>query len=312
VRNRLQQSRSQPRPPTLPLGGIRAYPRQALPKTQDRLPLGISGLTVSPFALGITTSDTVLAAYDLGINFFFLTADFHWPLYQGLREGLEKLFERRPSVRDDVVVGVVSYLEQPMFDALAFHEVVDAVRGLRRVDLLIAGGVSTEKSLYGRSTKICDARVHGNRDARAIGASFHHRPSALLSINHNLLDIHFIRYNSVHPGAAAEIFPHIRPDRTGLIYNFKSMMSRVRPEQFARLGLSERNWRPAPSDYYRYVLTAPALDGVLCSPQSPQEVCELAMAMERGPLSPEQEDYVRGLSSAINPRTEVNRMSGFQ
>jgi hypothetical protein len=289
------------RPVTLALGGDRPTVRQVLPQPGDRLPLGLSGLTVSPFALGITTADTVLAAYDLGINFFFLTADFHWPLYQGLRDGLEQLFQRRPSVRDEVVVGVVSYLEQPMFDALVFHEVIESVKGLERIDLLIAGAVSNEQSLHGRAARLDAARANRHNGARAIGASFHHRASALRSINGNLLDIHFIRYNSLHTGAAEDLFPHVAPERTGVIFNFKSLMSRARPEQLEQLGLREQNWHPSPSDYYRQVLTFSALDGVLCSPHSPREVEELAAAMARGPLSPQQDAYIRRLST-INPR----------
>jgi hypothetical protein len=274
--------------------------RRALPKPQDRLPLGTSGLAVSPFALGITTSETVLAAYEVGINFFFVTADFHWPLYEGLRQGLAQLFDRGSSIRDEVVVGVVSYLEPPWFNALAFHEVIDAVRGLKRVDLLIAGGVSHDASLEGRSAILGAARARGHCGARAIGASFHNRASALRSINDNLLDINFIRYNSAHPGAATEIFPNVRSDRTGLIFNFKSLMSRVRPHQFALLNLGGRDWQPAPSDYYRYVLSAPVFNGVLCSPQSPQEVLELAAAMQRGPLSPLHQEYMRRISSSVH------------
>jgi hypothetical protein len=88
--------------------------RQALPKATDRLRLGISGLSVSPICLGIVGSpETIGVAYDAGVNFFFLTADLHWPLYEGLRQGLSQLLSRVPSVRDQIVVGVVSYLDQP-------------------------------------------------------------------------------------------------------------------------------------------------------------------------------------------------------
>ncbi len=290
------------RPPTLPLGGERAAPRQRLPRMDDRLPLGLTGLTVSPFALGITTPETVLAAYDRGINFFFLTADLHWPIYGGLRQGLARLFAERPGSRDEVVVGVVSYLEQPLFGALQFHEVIQVVEGLERVDVLIAGAIPGEASLLGRFNAIHGARAAGHNGARAIGASFHDRRAALLSIGHNLLDVNFIRYNPSHPGAVTEIFPFLRPDRTGLIFNFKSTMSLVQPDQFRQLGLDSRHWLPHPTDYYRFALTVPGMDGVLCSPQSPEELAGIAEAMERGPLSPEEVAYMGWLSSSVHPR----------
>src|SRR5215469_14434904 len=63
--------------------------RQMLPRLTDRLVLGDEGLSVSPFCLGMVRSpDAVSAAFDAGINFFFLSADMHWPLYEPLRLGL--------------------------------------------------------------------------------------------------------------------------------------------------------------------------------------------------------------------------------
>ena len=63
--------------------------RFVLPKLTERLTLGEGGLRVSPFCLGMVRSeDTTSAAFDAGINFFFLSADLHWPYYdlaRGLR-----------------------------------------------------------------------------------------------------------------------------------------------------------------------------------------------------------------------------------
>ena len=68
----------------------------------------------------------MLAAFDAGINFFFLSVDMHWPLCEGMRRGLEALLARGGGVRDEIVGGVVSYLEQPLFQAFRVHEVIDA------------------------------------------------------------------------------------------------------------------------------------------------------------------------------------------
>ena len=74
-------------------------PRTSLPRFRDRLVLR-DGLRVSPFCLGIATRpEYVVAAYDAGINFFFVTADMHWPLYRGVREGLALLLSRRGGIR---------------------------------------------------------------------------------------------------------------------------------------------------------------------------------------------------------------------
>jgi hypothetical protein len=281
-----------------------SYSRRArLPRPSDRLPLGFTGLSVSPICVGIVQDpETVLAAFDAGVNFFFVSADLHWPLYQGVRRGLELLFERSPSARDKVVVGVVSYLDQPLFQALQFHEVLQSVRGLERVDLLIAGAISSAQSYNERLPSLQNARATAHCGARAIGASFHDRACALASLNLNTLDISYVRYNSAHPGADSEIFPRMRRDRSSLIFNFKSVLSAVAPEQLQRLGLTGSYWTPKITDYYRFVLTNPHIDGVLCSPTTPAQLAELDAALQDRPLTLAEEQYMTWLSSIASPK----------
>ena len=268
-----------------------------LPKATDRLPLGRSGLRVSPLCLGMTVSpDTVIEAYEQGINFFFVTADLHWPLYDGLRKGLKKLLEGNRARRDEVVVAVVSYLDNPLFGALQFHEVIAELPGLDRVDVLVAGAVASESSFYSRLDSMAAARRNRHNGARAIGASFHQRTLALAGDYYDLLDVSFIRYNAAHPGARRDLFPFVRPARTCPVFNFKSVMARVTDEQFAALGLPAGYWLPAAEDYYRFVLTRSEIDGVLCSPQSPQEVKGMVRALERGGISAAEEEYMIWLS----------------
>ena len=81
------------------------------------------------------------------------------------------MLSRSPSVRDEIVVGVVSYLDQPLFQALQFHEVVDAVPGLKRVDLLIAGAVPDENNFFARFNAIHSARGAGLSRHRCLFSS---------------------------------------------------------------------------------------------------------------------------------------------
>jgi hypothetical protein len=69
--------------------------------------------------MGITGSpETAVAAYEAGVNFFFISVDLHWPLYEPTRKGLEKPPRNNPARRDSVVVGVFSYLDGPLFYAV--------------------------------------------------------------------------------------------------------------------------------------------------------------------------------------------------
>lgn len=270
----------------------------------DRLTLGGSGLSVSPVCLGLVGSpDIVPAAFDAGINFFFLTADLHWPLYEQLRLGLRGLFARGHGIRDRVVVGVVSYLDEPMFQHLQFNEVIDAVPGLERVDVLIAGAIPSAQSFGDRLPALYRARAAGYLGARSIGASFHDRATALTSLTHEAVDVHFIRYNTGHPSARHEIFPYLLPDRSSRIFNFTSTFSRVTPERFRELGLDARRyWLPKPADYYRFVLTSGHVDGLLCAPRHVDHIGALADALAEGGLTQEEEQYMTWLSSIATPR----------
>jgi hypothetical protein len=274
-------------------------PRRLLPRLTDRQPLGRSGLRVSPICLGaVPRADTVLAAFDAGINFFFLSADLHWPIYEGTRRGLEALLARGGGVREEIVVGVVSYLEEPLFQALQLHEVLGSVAGLDRIDLVIAGAVSSPASFYSRLGPLSRARAAGHLGARASGASFHDRPLALTAATFELLDILYVRYNTAHPGARSDLLPFLRPGRTARIFNFKSTMFQVTSERLSGLGLSPKScWLPAVPDYYRFALSRPELDGILASPSTPEEVGALADALSRGALLPEEEEHMIWLSS---------------
>src|SRR6185436_7902867 len=112
-----------------------------LPQLTDRLPLGSSGLEVSPICVGIVGDpDTIPAAFEAGINFFFVTADMHWPVYEATRRGLARLLESNRAARDAIVVGVVAYVTQPVFMWAPYDEVLEGVPVLQRIDLTIAGG----------------------------------------------------------------------------------------------------------------------------------------------------------------------------
>jgi hypothetical protein len=205
--------------------------RTVLPKLTDRLHLGDTGLRVSPFCLGIVRSDeTACAAFDAGINFFFLSADLHWPAYEVARRGLAKLLARGAHIRDQIVVAIVSYVTQPEFCAGALQEGLEAVPGLKFIDVGVMGGAYADEFLT-RLGIYLEIRRDGLFGLKALGTTFHDREAALLAINHHLVDLAFIRYNPAHTGAKSDVFPYLTQSRT-LLYNFKSTLG------FARCAVS--------------------------------------------------------------------------
>jgi hypothetical protein len=276
--------------------------RAQLPRVHDRLRLYQTSLTVSPVCIGITASpDTVISAFEAGINFFFVSGDLHWPLYTHTRAGLNKLLNGSPSRRDQIVVAAVSYLDEPLFAKLQFNEILDSVPGLERIDVLIAGMVASELSLS-RITSLQSARAANHLGAAAIGASFHERRLMLAASAWNSLDIHYVRYNPSHCKARSDLFPLISPDATHLTFAFKSQSSRVPDSLYEGLDLPAGSWLPGAGDFYRFALTPDRIDGILCSPSTPEEVRLLVRALEDTPLTPDEQKYMIWLACAAHNR----------
>ncbi len=283
-------------------------PRTALPALTDRLPLGKTGLLVSPICSGMTyDAHVVPAAFEAGINFFFLTADMHWPIYEAARRGLADLLRGHPSRRDEIVIACASYVTQPEFCFAPFDEVLEAVPELGRLDITVAGGS------YGPelATRLHMYRLHRltkHAGSRGIGASFHDRAAARDLVAQGELDIQFIRYNPCHPGAREDLFPHVPEQRHTLLYNFKSTDSWIASDaDYAALGVGPDNWKPHITEYYRFALTAPALDGILCGMPSARGVQELADALAKGPLDDEDHQYLIELGILEKRRREAEK-----
>jgi hypothetical protein len=266
---------------------------RSLPRFSDRLALGEGGLAVSPFCLGMVRQPaTVSAAFDGGINFFFLSADMHWPLYEPARRGLKDLLARGGRVRQQIVVAAVCYPTQPEFCWAPFEELLDEVPGLDRLDVLLAGGAyagdfAARLPVYQRH--LSSAYL----GARAIGATFHDRRAARQAVAQRQVDIAFVRYNAGHARARDDLFAQLPRERSTLLFGFKSTSGYVPPRTIMKLGLArEGDWQPRITDHYRFALSRTGLDGLLVSPNTPDQVAALALALEEGPLAEEQQTFL--------------------
>jgi hypothetical protein len=175
---------------------------------------------------------------------------------------------------------------------LPFQEVLGAVPALEQIDVTVAGG-SYRRDFAARAEEY---RLHRRWGVRAFGTSFHDRGIAAEAMRERLVDIGFIRYNPRHLGAEKDIFPHLPKRPRALLFNFTSTHAFLRPEEYAPLGVPEGHWRPPITDYYRFALARPEIDGLLCSPRTPKQVEALARAVEEGPLTEEERIYMRDLA----------------
>ena len=280
--------------------------RQRLPRVADRLPLGSDGLHVSPICLGIVGEPAVVtAAFEAGVNFFFLTADMHWPAYEATRRGLADLLRSHRDVRDRIVVAGVCYPTQPEFCEVPFLELIQAVPGLGRLDVLLAGGAYAA-DMTQRLPIYVQHRMCSHAGAKAIGATFHDRAAAREALLQRDLDIAFVRYNTMHPGAQKEVFFDLPQTDRPLLFNFKSTAGYLPPSRMAQLGLPAPEWwQPAVTDHYRFALTRPELDGLLVALRRPAEVDELVAALARGPLDQEEEQYLLDVAGVASGAARI-------
>lgn len=248
---------------------------------------------------------TISAAFDAGINFFFITADMHWPWYEHTRRGLAELLARGGGIRDEIVVAGVCYPTQPEFCTVPFDELIAAVPGLKTLDVLLAGGA------YGREFGLrwpvyVEHRQSGRFGNRAVGATFHDRPAAANAVRARQVNVAYIRYNPDHAGARRDVFPHVPRHPRPLLYGFKSTFGYLPPSGMAALGLPGPDyWHPSITDHYRYSLTSPQMDGLLIGLRAPREAAALAAAMQQGPLTEEEESYLMDVAAVARGEARV-------
>jgi hypothetical protein len=132
----------------------------------------------------------------------------------------------------------------------------------------------------------------------------HRRKLAVQAEREGALDITYIRYNAAHPGARRDVFPHLEGKGRPLLFNFKNVVSTELGPRRANAGTSLEGWMPRPTDYYRFVLSEPLFDGLLCKLGSPKEVRGLVQGLEQGPLSMEEQNHMIRLGTAIDTRKD--------
>ncbi len=130
---------------------------------------------------------------------------------------------------------------------------------------------------------------------RALGVSIHDRERAGKLAEDSPLDLLMIRYNAAHPGAERDIFPHL---------------AKRQPHVIAYTATSWRKLLKRPSgwdgnvmsagDCYRFCLSNPHVDVVLTGPASTAQLDENLAAVAKGPLSPDEDAWIRKFGQAVH------------
>ena len=130
---------------------------------------------------------------------------------------------------------------------------------------------------------------------RALGVSIHDRKRAGRLADDSPLDLLMIRYNAAHPGAEQDIFPHLAKRKPAVIaYTATS---------WRKLLKAPRGWSgpvPTAGDCYRFCLSSPHVDVVLTGPASSAQLDDNLAALDRGPLTADEDAFMRELGRVVH------------
>ncbi len=133
--------------------------------------------------------------------------------------------------------------------------------------------------------------------ARALGVSIHDRQRAGRLAEDSPLDLLMIRYNAAHPGAERDIFPHLARRQPSIVaYTATSWRKLLKRPA----GWTDARGPMTAGDCYRFCLSSPHVDVVLTGPASTAQLDENLAALERGPLSPDEDRWMRAFGAAVH------------
>jgi aryl-alcohol dehydrogenase-like predicted oxidoreductase len=235
--------------------------------------------------LGLATNygideDGVRAAMDRGINLFLWTGRGKKGLKSPLRDALKQR-------RDEVAV--VGYATIGFFGWTVRRGAESLLKelGTDRIDVLLLGWLGVGAAwTSGTESELVHLRESGK--VGAIGVSIHDRPRAGKLAESSPLDLLMIRYNAAHPGAERDIFPHVREKKPAILAYTATAWRKLlkRPKGWDGPVMTA-------GDCYRFQLSSPHVDVAVTGPANRAQLEENLAAVEKGPLTPDEEKWMR-------------------
>jgi len=242
--------------------------------------------------LGLATNygidaDGVRHAMDRGVNVFLWTSRGKKGLAAPLREAIA-------GRRDEVVVIGFATIGLFGFSVRRAAESLLKELGTDHLDVLLLGWLGVG-SAWTDATRNALRTLRESGKIKAFGTSIHDRPRAGTLAEQRALDLLMIRYNAAHPGAERDVFPHVKEKSPSVLaYTATS---------WRKLLKRPRGWDGAPmsaGDCYRFQLSSPHVDLALTGPATRAQLDENLDALERGPLTPEEDATFRAFGRAVH------------
>jgi aryl-alcohol dehydrogenase-like predicted oxidoreductase len=263
-------------------------------------PLGPTGLAVSPLALAqggvhgygpkglsLTPDDVEAAFHELGVNTFLVY--WRWP---AIIEGVRRLV--KGGHRERLVLLSETGLPGGPFIRRSFERTVRAL-GVEALDVYLLGWLRSRGGL-GLGSWAAIERLKAQGRVRAIGFSSHDRRLAADVAREVRPDVLMLRYNAAHRGAEREVFEVLGENRPAIVAYTATrwgFLLKPHPEQGFPAPMSA-------GECYRFALTNPAVDTVLCGARTREELRDDVAAVLEGPLSAERHAECARFGDAVH------------
>lgn len=243
------------------------------------------------FRLGLAANygideDGVRAGMERGVNLFLWTMRA-----QGLRNPLREALRAR---REEVAVAGYANIGWFGWGIRRAAESLLRELGTDYLDVLLLGWLGVT-SAWTAGTERALLALRESGKVRAFGTSIHNRKRAGVLARESSLDLLMIRYNAAHPGAETDIFPHRRGERPTIMAYTATAWRKLlrRPKGWTGETMTA-------GDCYRFQLSSPHVDVALCGPKSRAQLEENLAALDKGPLSPDEERWMRDFGKAAH------------
>ncbi len=130
---------------------------------------------------------------------------------------------------------------------------------------------------------------------RVMGTSIHDRVRAGALARDSQLELFMLRYNAAHPGAERDVFPHLAVRQPAVVaYTATSWRKLLkRPSGWSGQVMTG-------GDCYRFCLSSPHVDLVLTGPADRAQLDENLDALEKGPLTNEENRWMRAFGAKVH------------
>ena len=260
----------------------------------ERREIGRTGMQSSRLGIGSTfdaPARVIEDAFARGINYLYW-GTVRQPAFASAMVNLAKRH------RDELILTVQSYSQDP---GTIEAEVEEALKnsGLENFDFLLLGN---RNEVPGHAYQEVFERLKQRGKVRFLSLSSHNRPLlprflADYKDGDNPYDLLMLRYNGVHRGAEKDVFPFVpeRPQRPAICAYTATRWGHL---------LDAKKMPPGEEplsacDCYRYSLSHPAVDMVLCGPANAEQMDEAIAALQQGPLAPEERQRIERIGAYI-------------